>query len=67
MEHRGKPYSVVLSIGGKWKWTVEIDGHKSGFAASRPLGIARAKAEIDKAMPPKKLKLKRPEFHLKFR
>ena len=35
MKYRGKQYSVVLSIGGKWNWSVEIDGHtKSGSAAS---------------------------------
>ena len=34
MKYRGKQYSVVLSIGGKWKWSVEIDGHtKSGECA----------------------------------
>jgi hypothetical protein len=60
MEHRGKLYTVVLSIGGKWKWSVEFDGHKSGFVASRPMGIARAKGEIDKALTPKKLRLRPP-------
>ena len=35
MRSRGKQYSVVLSIGGKWNRSVEIDGHtKSGSAAS---------------------------------
>jgi len=56
MEYRGKPYSVVLSMDRKWKWTVEIDGHKSGFAASRPLAEAHAKKEIDNALAPAKLK-----------
>ena len=27
VEYRGKQYSVILSIGGKWKWSAEIDGH----------------------------------------
>jgi hypothetical protein len=55
MEYRGKQYSVVLSIGGKWKWSVEIDGHtKSGRAPNRLAGIKVAKAEIDRALARKK-------------
>jgi hypothetical protein len=27
MEYRGKRYSVILSIGEKWKWSTEIEGH----------------------------------------
>ncbi|MCK1636333.1 hypothetical protein IVA95_01710 [Bradyrhizobium sp. 157] len=55
MEYRGKQYSVILSIGGKWKWSVEIDGHtKSGSAPNRLAGIKVAKAEIDRALARKK-------------
>jgi hypothetical protein len=55
MDYRGKQYSVILSIGGKWKWSVEIDGHsKSGSAPNRPAGIKLAQAEIDRALAPKK-------------
>ena len=61
MKYRGKQYSVVLSIGGKWKWSVEIDGHtKSGSAPNRPTGIKLAEAEIDRALAPKKKRLVRP-------
>jgi hypothetical protein len=61
MKYRGKQYSVVLSIGGKWKWSVEIDGHtKSGNAPNRPAGIKLAEAEIDRALAPKKKRLMRP-------
>ena len=36
MEYRGKQYSVILTIGGKWKWSAEIEGHyRSGMAVSR--------------------------------
>jgi hypothetical protein len=41
MKHRGEQYSVVLSIGGKWKWSVEIDGHTKSSA-----GIDLAEAEL---------------------
>ena len=27
MEYRGKNYSVVQSLEGKWKWTIDFDGH----------------------------------------
>jgi hypothetical protein len=57
MKYRGKQYSVLLSIGGKWKWSVEIDGH----TPHRPAGIKLAEAEIDRALAPKKKRLVRPE------
>jgi hypothetical protein len=42
MEYRGKQYSVILTIGAKWKWTAEIDGqYRSGLAVDRPAGRAR--------------------------
>jgi hypothetical protein len=38
MEYRGKNYSVILTIGGKWKWSAEIEGqYRPGMAVSRPL------------------------------
>jgi hypothetical protein len=27
MEYRGQQYSVILTIGGKWKWSAETEGH----------------------------------------
>jgi hypothetical protein len=36
MDYRGKQYSVILTIGGKWKWSAEVDGqYRSGMAVSR--------------------------------
>jgi hypothetical protein len=52
MKYRGKQY-VVLSISGKWKWSVETDGIPSQGAPNRPAG-KRAEAEIDRALAPKK-------------
>jgi hypothetical protein len=58
MEYRGKLYSVILSIGGKWKWSIELDGHtKSGNAANRLAGVKLAEREIDRALAPKKKRL----------
>jgi hypothetical protein len=62
MEYRGKQYSVILTIGGKWKWSAEIDGqHRSGLAVSRPAGVELAEGAIDKVLAPKKKRLKRPD------
>ena len=36
MEYRGKHYSVILTIGGKWKWSAEIEGQY------RKLNVRRA-------------------------
>ena len=39
MEYRGKQYSVILTIDGKWKWSAEIEGqYRSGMAVTRPAG-----------------------------
>ena len=58
MQYRGKQYSVILTIGGKWKWSIDIDGHtKSGQAANRLAGTKLAKREIDRALAPKKKRL----------
>ena len=60
MEYRGKQYSVILTIGGKWKWSAEIEGHyRSGMAVSRPLASSWRRAR--KALAPKKKRLLRPE------
>jgi len=62
MEYRDKQYSVILTIGAKWKWTAEIDGrYRSGLAADRPAGVKAAERAIDKALAPKKQRLRRPE------
>ena len=60
MEYRGKQYSVILSIGGKWKWSADIEGlYRSGTAADRPTGVKLAERAIDKALAPKKKRLAR--------
>jgi hypothetical protein len=62
MEYRGKHYSVILTIGGKWKWSAEIVGqYRSGMAVSRPAGVKLAERAIDKALAPKRQRLQRPE------
>jgi hypothetical protein len=62
MEYRGKQYSVILTIGGKWKWSAEIEGqYRSGMAISRPVGVKLAERAIDKALAPKKKRLHHPE------
>jgi hypothetical protein len=51
MEYRGKEYSVILTIGGKWKWSAEIEGqYRSGMAVSRPAGVKLAERAIDRAL-----------------
>jgi hypothetical protein len=61
-EYRGKQYSVILTIGGTWRWSVEIEGqYLSGMASSRPAGVMLAVGTIDKALVPKKKRLQRPE------
>ena len=62
MQYRGKQYSVILTIGGTWKWSTEIEGqYRSGMAVSRPAGVEKAESAIDKALAPKKKRLQRPE------
>jgi len=51
-------YSVILSIGGKWKWSADIEGqYRSGAAADRAAGVKLAERAIDKALSPKKKRL----------
>jgi hypothetical protein len=59
MEHRGKQYSVVQGIDGRWKWSVDLDGRsKSGVTAgSRLAAIKLAEREIERAATPKKRRL----------
>jgi len=62
MEYRGKQYSVILTIGGKWKWSAEIEGqYRSGMAVSHAAGVKAAERAIHKALAPKKKRLHRPE------
>jgi hypothetical protein len=58
MEYRGKEYSVILTIGGNWKWS--LGQYRSGMAVSRPAGVKLAERAIDKALAPKKKRLQRP-------
>jgi hypothetical protein len=62
MEHRGIQYSVVLSIEGGWKWSFEINGRtRCGVThGTRLLAIRHAEREIDRALAPKKIRLKPP-------
>jgi hypothetical protein len=58
MEYRGKQYTVILAIGGKWKWSADIEGqYRSGMAENRPAGVKLAERAIDKALTPKKKRL----------
>jgi len=61
LEYRGKQYSVVQGLQGSWKWSVQLDGHtKSGTSPDRQAGIKFAEKEIDRALAPKKKRLKPP-------
>ena len=61
-EYRGKQYSVILTIGGKWKWSAEIEGqYRSGMAVNRTAGSKLVERAIDKALTPKRKRLQRPE------
>ena len=58
VEYRGKQYSVIQTIGGKWKWAAEVEGqYRFGMAVNRPAGIKLAERALDKAMAPKKRRL----------
>jgi hypothetical protein len=63
MEYRGKTYTVIQGIGpNSWKWTVQLDERtvKSGDARTRESARTSAIWAIDKALAPKKVKLKPP-------
>jgi hypothetical protein len=52
VEYRGKQYSVILSIGGKWKWSAEIEGHtRSGSHRPRAARVRSAHLEWRAASP----------------
>jgi hypothetical protein len=61
MEYRGKQYRVMLGIDSLWKWSVDaIEGYtKSGKTPSHAAGIKAAERAIDKALAPKKQRLRR--------
>jgi hypothetical protein len=64
MEYRGKPYTIVQGIGpDSWKWTVHLDQKtvKSGEATSRDAAKTNVIWLVDKALAPKKTKLKPPD------
>ena len=60
MEYREKQFSVVVGIDGSWKWCVELgDGRtKFGAAHNRLAGIKAAEKEIDRALAPKRIRLR---------
>jgi hypothetical protein len=59
MEYRAKQYSVILTIGGKWKWSAEIKGqYRSGMAVNPPTGVKLAERAIVKALAPKTSRMK---------
>jgi hypothetical protein len=61
MEYRGKHYTIVQGIGAdSWKWTVYLDDRtiKSGAAKTQASAATNAIWAIDKALAPKKVKLK---------
>jgi hypothetical protein len=39
MEYRGKQDSVILTIGGKWKWSTEFEGHHRSGIGGQPAGV----------------------------
>jgi hypothetical protein len=63
MEYRGKHYTIVQGIGpNSWKWAVQLDEKtvKSGEAPSRAAAQSSVAWLVDKALVPKKVKLKPP-------
>jgi hypothetical protein len=62
MEHRGKQYSVVQGLDTMWKWSVPslVGQTKSGKAVNHAAGAKAAQRAIDKALAPKKERLRPP-------
>jgi hypothetical protein len=61
MEYRDKVYTIVQGIEpGTWKWTVQLDERtvKSGTAPTRDAARTNIVWVVDKALAPKKVKLK---------
>lgn len=53
-----KPYTAIQTIGGKWKRSIDLDGHtKSGSAVNRMAGIKLAERGIDRVLAPKRKRL----------
>jgi hypothetical protein len=63
MEYQGKQYSVVQGLDGMWKWSVEglVGQTKSSKEVNHAAGVKAARRAIDKALAPKKQRLRRPE------
>jgi hypothetical protein len=63
MEYRGKLYSVVQQLDAMWKWSVPalVGQTKSGKKESHATGVKARQQAIDKALAPKKRRLRRPE------
>ena len=63
MEYRGKRYSLVQGVGSHaWKWTIHLDENtvKSGEAKSRAIAVTEIVLQIDRALAPRKVRLKLP-------
>jgi hypothetical protein len=61
MEYRGKTFTAVQDIEGKWKWSVDLDGHtRTAKALDRSAAIKMAQREIDRHLAPKKVRLRPP-------
>jgi hypothetical protein len=60
MEYRGQSYRVVQGLEGAWKWSVEVNGRSwSGVTrGSRQAAVRLVESEIDRALVPKKKKVK---------
>jgi hypothetical protein len=61
MQYRGIEYTLVQGIGRHlWKWSVTVSGIKvSGQGSTRDEAVADAEKAIDRALAPKKQRLKR--------
>jgi hypothetical protein len=58
MEYRGFEIKVAQGIDRKWKWSVRLqEGRRHGEARVRDDAITAAKAAIDRALEPKKVRL----------
>jgi hypothetical protein len=59
LKHRDIEYTVVQGIGRNiWKWGLDVDGKAfTGQAGSKAKAVENAERAIDRALPPKKLRL----------
>jgi hypothetical protein len=63
MEYRGKGYTIVQGVGpNSWMWRVQLDEKtaRSGEAPTRATAMNSIVWLVDKALAPKKVKLKTP-------